>query len=99
MMHLTNYAINCRNPNFVENSNPSDVHDGHKRSLRALYDYLCAEGHNVEELKSKIDDIIVKTMIAVQPSLAHVYHSCQPDDLENSMCFEILGIDILIDQK
>ena len=30
---------------------------------------------------------------------AHVYHSCQPEDFGNSMCFEILGFDVLIDQK
>ena len=29
--------------------------------------------------------------------LAHTYRSCQPDDVENSMCFEILGFDIFLD--
>ena len=33
----------------------------------------------------------------MQPTLAHAYKSCQPEDLENSMCFEILGFDVLID--
>ena len=31
--------------------------------------------------------------------LAHTYRSCQPDDTENSMCFEILGFDVFIDEK
>lgn len=31
--------------------------------------------------------------------LSHTYRSCQPDDLENSMCFEILGFDVMIDSK
>lgn len=35
----------------------------------------------------------------VQPSIAHMYHSCQPDDIENSMCFEILGFDVIFDHK
>jgi tubulin polyglutamylase TTLL6/13 len=31
--------------------------------------------------------------------LSHTYRSCQPDDVENSMCFEILGFDVFIDEK
>ena len=30
----------------------------------------------------------MKTLIAVQPSLSHFYHSCQPEDVYNGMCFE-----------
>lgn len=29
--------------------------------------------------------------------MAHIYKSCQPDDIENSMCFEVLGFDIMLD--
>ena len=35
-MHLTNYAINVKNPIFQENGDPDDPHSGHKRSYRAL---------------------------------------------------------------
>ena len=31
--------------------------------------------------------------------LAHTYRSCQPEDLDNSMCFEVLGFDIFLDDK
>ena len=31
--------------------------------------------------------------------MAHVYRSCQPEDISNAMTFEILGFDILIDNK
>ena len=47
----------------------------------------------------KIEDIAVKAAISAQPGLAHAYRSCQPDDLENSMSFQILGLDIMIDSK
>merc|ERR1712232_691270 len=46
-----------------------------------------------------IDRLITKTLIAVQPGLAHFYHSYQPDDLENAMCFEVLGFDVMLDHK
>jgi tubulin polyglutamylase TTLL6/13 len=47
----------------------------------------------------KIEDIAVKACISVQPGLSHAYRSCQPDDLENCMAFQILGLDIMIDTK
>ena len=46
----------------------------------------------------EIKDIIVKTLIAGQPIVADTMHSCQIDDFENSMCFEILGFDIILDK-
>ena len=38
-------------------------------------------------------------MIAVQPSLRHLYRTNLPDDVENSQCFEILGFDVFVDDK
>jgi hypothetical protein len=35
----------------------------------------------------KIEDIVVKTVIAGQPALQHAYRSCQPEDFENSLSF------------
>ncbi len=46
-----------------------------------------------------IKQLIIKSLLTVQPSLAHTYRSCQPDDVDNSMCFEILGFDIFLDDK
>ena len=31
--------------------------------------------------------------------MSHIYRSCQPDDYDNSMCFQILGFDIMIDRN
>lgn len=28
----------------------------------------------------------------------HIYRSCQPEDVENQLCFQILGFDVMIDQ-
>lgn len=99
MVHLTNYAINKANPNFEENTNPDDAEDGHKRSWEAVQEHLRREGHDVDTLILEIEDLIIKTLIAVQPSLSHFYHSCQPEDVDNGMCFEILGFDVMLDQK
>ena len=37
-------------------------------------------------------------MISAQQDLCHSYRTLQPNDLENSMCFEVLGLDIFLDQ-
>ena len=72
---------------------------GHKRSLTAVLKLLEEEGHDVDLLMNRICDLIIKTIVTVQPQLAHVYRSSQPDDFENSMVFEILGFDVLLDYK
>jgi tubulin polyglutamylase TTLL6/13 len=38
-------------------------------------------------------------MITGEPSIKHVYKSCQPEDIENQMCFQILGFDIMLDSN
>ena len=98
-MHLTNYAINKNNENFIFNENPELDNVGHKRSLTSTMKLISDLGHDTDKLWEKIKDIIIKTLCAVQPSLAHTYKACQPDDPYNGMCFEILGFDIILDHK
>ena len=98
-MHLTNYAINKNSENFVFNENPEDDNVGHKRSLTSTMKQIEEMGYDTVKLWERIKDIIVKTLCAVQPSLAHTYKACQPDDPYNGMCFEILGFDIILDYK
>ena len=48
---------------------------GHKRSLTSIYKHISEEGHDVEELKQKIYDIIIKTIITGYPVLSASYLS------------------------
>jgi len=41
--------------------------------------------------------IVVKTVLAVQPQLQHIYKSYQSK--EPDCCFELLGFDIMLDRK
>ena len=61
--------------------------------------YIEQMGHDSARVLRDIKQTIIKTVCTVQPQLAHTYRSCQPDDVENSMCFEILGFDIFLDEK
>lgn len=98
-MHLTNYAINKTSSKFVQNKNEEADNVGHKRSLTFVWKYLEELGHDIKLIKNDVQATIIKTICAVQPQLAHIYRSCQPDDLENSMCYELLGFDIIFDRS
>ena len=66
-MHLTNYAINKDSDDFVFNEDPNKDDVGHKRSLRAIFDYMDRhrkpDGKTSKQIWAEIKDVIVKTMI------------------------------------
>ena len=45
--------------------------------------------------------MLVKTLIVAQPHILHSYRMCRPGSppASESVCFEILGFDILLDRK
>ncbi|XP_030353710.1 tubulin polyglutamylase TTLL6 isoform X2 [Strigops habroptila] len=93
-MHLTNYAINKRNENFIQ-------HDtmGSKRKLSTLNAWMTENSYNTTKLWEDVEDIIIKTLISAHPVLKHNYQSCFPNHTSGCACFEILGFDILLDRK
>ncbi|KAL8436910.1 hypothetical protein Efla_002108 [Eimeria flavescens] len=98
-MHLTNYAINRSSTQFQQSTDPQDALGGHKRSLFHVMERLRQEGIDVDVIRAKISDMLIKTIIAIQPSLAHIYSSCQAADPTNSMCFEVFGADVVLDSR
>lgn len=67
-MHLTNYAINKNNDNFVQNSaddSEDDLDDDgtHKRSFKSLIHTLKCMGKPTKKLKKEIEELLIKTMI------------------------------------
>lgn len=100
MMHLTNYAVNKLSSKFEPNCEANFDSIGHKRSLRFTLRYFKRHlGIDPERVMEQIKDIVVKTLIAAQPHVSEAFKSCQLEDFENSMCFEILGFDIMFDEK
>ncbi|XP_035168073.1 tubulin polyglutamylase TTLL6 isoform X5 [Oxyura jamaicensis] len=93
-MHLTNYAINKRNANFIQ-----DDTMGSKRKLSTLNAWMMANSYNTTKLWEDIEDIIIKTLISAHPVVKHNYQSCFPNHTTGCACFEILGFDILLDRK
>ena len=95
-MHLTNFAINKHHEEFTIDEGGDG---GHKRSISSLMSWLKQNGYPVEKLWGQIKQLVVKTLLSVQPHLAHVYHSLLGDDNVGFSCFEILGFDVMLDRK
>lgn len=50
-MHLTNYAINKKNPKYVYNNSVHNFSSGHKRTLSSVYKYMQRRGFNLGAFK------------------------------------------------
>ena len=93
--HLTNFAINRHHKEFRAGEG------GAKRRLGDALDTLRSRyGLDVECLWGQIQQLVVKTILAVQPHVAHAYASCRPSHSSHPFsCFELLGFDLLLDAK
>ncbi|KAL4235786.1 Tubulin polyglutamylase ttll7 [Mactra antiquata] len=97
-MHLTNYSVNKHNE-FYEKG--ASVDAGSKRSIKSFNEYLRRNDYDVALLWRNISDMIVKTLIVAEPHILHAYRMCRPGAplASDSVCFEVLGFDVLIDRK
>lgn len=102
MMHLTNYSINKRSEDFVQNDGVDDG-TGNKRKLTWFMDYV-EENHGTkvrDKLWNQLRGFCVKMCLAAHPFQEQEYNNRFPEDLSAGIygcrCFEILGIDVMID--
>uniref|UniRef100_A0A0P6J561 Tubulin polyglutamylase TTLL7 n=1 Tax=Heterocephalus glaber TaxID=10181 RepID=A0A0P6J561_HETGA len=97
-MHLTNYSVNKHNERF-ERDETEDK--GSKRSIKWFTEFLQENQHDVAKFWSDISDLVVKTLIVAEPHVLHAYRMCRPGQPpgSESVCFEVLGFDILLDRK
>ena len=100
-MHLTNYAVNKHNENFVRNTDAADTGgEGSKWSIQGLRDWMEDEELDFDKVWADVTDLVVKTIISAQPVLAHNYARVLPPESGNDgySCFEILGLDVMLDE-
>jgi len=102
-MHLTNYAINKESEDFQQNTGNDDA--GHKRSLSSIFKSIDQARLSDPDIISSqecwqlLKELTVKTIIAGHNHIAHIQRTAKPQDLENQLCFQVLGIDVFIDKK
>ena len=98
--HLTNFSLNKESKDYKPPTEDFLFDDtGSKRLLTNTWKLLEQEGCNVDEIKEKIKDTIRKSIITIEPYLINMYHQRVNKEHQNSKCFQILGMDILIDKK
>lgn len=95
-MHLTNYAINKKNENFVTNEGLEHDDIGCKWSLTAFCNHLEKVGIDMDLMWSRIYDVIIKTLSCGE---SYVLSAMRQHQLYRNNCFEIFGFDILIDSE
>ncbi|XP_019386741.1 PREDICTED: tubulin polyglutamylase TTLL7 isoform X1 [Crocodylus porosus] len=97
-MHLTNYSVNKHNEHF-ERDETEDK--GSKRSIKWFTEFLETNHLDVSKFWSDISELVVKTLIVAEPHVLHAYRMCRPGQApgSDSVCFEVLGFDILLDRK
>ncbi|XP_063284061.1 tubulin polyglutamylase TTLL7 isoform X2 [Pelobates fuscus] len=97
-MHLTNYSVNKHNENFERDETENR---GSKRSIRWFMEFLRSNDHDVTKFWNDVSELVVKTLIVAEPHVLHAYRMCRPGQhpTSESVCFEVLGFDILLDKK
>ena len=77
-MHLTNFTLNKLSEKYKapeEDFLEEGQDHGSKRLLSSLWKTLEEEGHDVEEIKSKIKDTVRRCIITLEPYLYNYYRS------------------------
>jgi hypothetical protein len=100
-MHLTNYAVNKNSTHFIRNDGGQN---SSKRSIQSVLQQL-EETKRIDKdgVWKRIEQVVVKTVMAVQPQLCKTTKAWFPTDPNASLhhlgsqCFEILGFDIMLD--
>jgi tubulin polyglutamylase TTLL4 len=94
-IHLTNWSVNKNSPNFIPNEDLQTM-DASKWTFTSLKKKFIELGLKVDEIFSRIEDIIIKTLISAEP---YMLHSLNRSPEHRNNCFELYGFDILLDSN
>ncbi|KAK9887917.1 hypothetical protein WA026_000220 [Henosepilachna vigintioctopunctata] len=94
-MHLTNYSINKLSSNYTANEDAYSA-QGHKWTITKLLEYLSMGGVDTVTLWKNLEMLVLKTMIACEPPITDL---CTDNLSTRYNCYELFGIDVLLDSK
>lgn len=93
-MHLTNYAVNKYSKSFIR-----DEEIGNKRRIGTVNQWFSRHGYSTHKIWGSIDDVIVKTVLSVAPTLKKQYNEVFPKHNLRAASFQLMGFDILLDTQ
>lgn len=93
-IHLTNYSLNKKNPNWRTNEENERDDFGFKWSVTALCKHLEQIGIDMNLLWSKCYDLILKSLISGEHA---IINGMKRNLSHRTNCFELFGFDILLD--
>lgn len=95
--HLTNFTINKNSEDFVRPNGLNDenkVLGASKWCLEALKQHFRTHGLNWDGTKARIHDLLVKTLLAVEPHVVEEVDAIGGH--VRTRCFEVYGVDVLL---
>ena len=93
-IHLTNYSINKKSQNYVQNENLDNDDYGFKWSLSAFCKHLEQIDIDMDLFWSRIFDIIIKSFLSAEHT---IFSASKKTCIHRTNCFEVYGFDIMID--
>lgn len=60
---------------------------------------MAAQGHDFDAIWQLIEELVVLSLLSVQPLLQLNYRTAFPATDSGFSCFELLGYDVLLDEK
>lgn len=93
-MHLTNYAVNKQSMSYI-----IDDEVGSKRKISTINEWLRRYEYDVDEIWTRVDDVIIKTILSTETNLKSAYNSVFSRHNKQTACFQLLGFDIMLDEK
>uniref|UniRef100_S4RUG6 Tubulin--tyrosine ligase-like protein 5 n=1 Tax=Petromyzon marinus TaxID=7757 RepID=S4RUG6_PETMA len=92
-MHLTNYSVNKKSRDYVSCDDPEVEDFGNKWSMSAMLRCLKQDGHDTTALMARIEDLIVKTILSVEQTIASSVRMFVP---HRGNCFGMMGLGVLL---
>jgi len=95
--HLTNYSLNKLNQSYVMTEETEAINDGSKRTFCSLWKSVEKAGHDKDVIWANIKELIRNLLIGFKPFI-HFEYNTAFGAKNDGKCFQVLGVDILIDQ-
>nr|XP_015838348.1 PREDICTED: tubulin polyglutamylase TTLL4 isoform X2 [Tribolium castaneum] len=94
-VHLTNYSINKLSSQYTANED-ANACQGHKWTITKLLEYMSRQGVDTKALWRNLQQLVIKTIITGE---APIHQLCEENMLSRYNCYELFGVDVLLDEN